>query len=89
MLTLGVDEAGRGPVIGPLVIAGVAATEAEIQNLAEIGVKDSKLLTPIQIERMSDRIKDIVTAFKIILVEPTEIDDALAEENATTNFIYH
>ena len=43
MLTLGVDEAGRGPVIGPLVIAGVVADEAQIQQFSEMGVKDSKL----------------------------------------------
>jgi ribonuclease HII len=46
MLIAGVDEAGRGPVIGPLVIAGVMIEEIDLHKLVDIGVKDSKLLTP-------------------------------------------
>ena len=45
MLVAGVDEAGRGPVIGPLVIAGVMFEEADLSKLIDLGVKDSKLLT--------------------------------------------
>lgn len=40
----GIDEAGRGPVIGPLVVAGVAGSAPEL--FAELGCKDSKLLSP-------------------------------------------
>mgnify|MGYP001262991323 CR=1 FL=1 len=41
----GVDEAGKGPVLGPLVVAAVAVKNAtQIENL---GIKDSKLLNPI------------------------------------------
>jgi len=85
MKICGVDEAGRGPVIGPLAIAGVLATEEQIQQFEEMGVKDSKLLTPIQIERMAVRIKDIAESYRVILVEPAEIDDAVSEKNATSN----
>jgi len=85
MLTLGVDEAGRGPVIGPLVIAGVLADENQIAKLKEMGVKDSKLLTPIQIERMYDKILQIVENYKIIVIEPAEIDDAVSDENSDSN----
>jgi ribonuclease HII len=45
MKILGIDEAGRGPVLGPLVIAGVMADEAGIAALAELGVRDSKALS--------------------------------------------
>ena len=46
MMEIGVDEAGRGPVIGPLVVCSVAIPDKEIQLLADKGVKDSKDLTP-------------------------------------------
>lgn len=42
----GIDEAGRGCVVGPLVVAGVAAEPDRVEELVELGVKDSKKLTP-------------------------------------------
>ncbi len=45
MLVAGVDEAGRGCVIGPLVVAGVMLKAENLPLLSELGVKDSKLLT--------------------------------------------
>ncbi|KXB06282.1 hypothetical protein AKJ51_03935 [candidate division MSBL1 archaeon SCGC-AAA382A20] len=41
-----VDEAGRGPVIGPLVICGVAFPKDKLDELSKAGVKDSKKLSP-------------------------------------------
>ena len=41
MLTCGIDEAGRGPVIGPLVICGVLATEEQEKQLIEKQVRES------------------------------------------------
>jgi len=37
---LGIDEAGRGPLLGPLVIVGVIIREFETDKLIELGVKD-------------------------------------------------
>ncbi|VVB66959.1 Ribonuclease HII [Candidatus Norongarragalina meridionalis] len=45
MVVVGVDEAGRGPVLGPLVICAYAVEESELPGLKKAGVKDSKLLT--------------------------------------------
>ena len=73
----GIDEAGRGPMMGPLVIAGVIADEKDIPKLEQIGVKDSKLLTPAQREDLFDKIKTIVKDFRIMIVLPREIDDAV------------
>ncbi len=88
MFTCGIDEAGRGPVIGPLVIAGVLANEEQEQKLVDLGVKDSKLLTPIQRERMFDKIKDIVEKYEIIIVDPKEIDDAVnRKDNLNLNWL--
>ncbi len=41
-LELGIDEAGRGPVLGPMVMAGVVVSAGEQQVLHEWGVADSK-----------------------------------------------
>lgn len=69
----------RGPVIGPLVICGVLANEEQEQKLVDLGVKDSKMLSPVQRERMFDKIKDIVEKYEIVVIEPAEIDAAVGK----------
>lgn len=44
MILVGLDEAGRGPVLGPLVVAGVAVEDADLP--ARLGCTDSKRLSP-------------------------------------------
>lgn len=51
----GVDEAGRGPVLGPLVVAGVAARSPA--HLRKLGARDSKALTPGKRTEVAERIK--------------------------------
>jgi ribonuclease HII len=46
----GVDEAGKGSVLGPLVVAGISITSEE--RIADLGVKDSKLLPARERERL-------------------------------------
>lgn len=46
----GIDEAGRGPVLGPLVVAGVAVEDPA--PLAEMGCRDSKMLSPAKREAL-------------------------------------
>ena len=82
MKILGIDEAGRGPVIGPLVIAGVLIDEGKEQHLKNMGVKDSKLLTAAERERLCERIKENYVSHTII-IEPAEIDDAVAKGSIT------
>jgi len=48
ILRAGIDEAGRGAVIGPLVIACVTISSDREHELLDLGVKDSKLLTPAE-----------------------------------------
>lgn len=70
----GIDEAGRGPIIGPMVIAGSAANEKVIEKLKELGVKDSKLLSKKRREELFIEIKEI-TNYEIIVLSANKIDE--------------
>ena len=43
---IGVDEAGRGPVIGPLLVAALAIPAEDVDILSKLNVKDSKAIQP-------------------------------------------
>lgn len=72
---LGIDEAGRGSVIGPLVVAGVMIEEKDEEKLRKIGVKDSKMLTPQQREKLYPLIKKIAKDYVALKVSAKEIDE--------------
>jgi ribonuclease HII len=74
MLIAGVDDAGRGPIIGPLVIAGVLVEESEISKLKALGVKDSKLLSPGRREQLAISIRELAIKCCIESLSPEEID---------------
>jgi ribonuclease HII len=74
MLVAGVDDAGRGAVIGPLVIAGVVFSEKGLSQLVRLGVRDSKLLSPSRRFRLAEEIKNIAIKHKVIKLSPQEID---------------
>jgi ribonuclease HII len=74
MLVLGIDDAGRGPVIGPMVLAGVLMDEKTERELKKLGVKDSKQLTQRRREFFAEKIKAAVETFEIVLAHPEEID---------------
>ncbi|MEK6934586.1 MAG: ribonuclease HII [Nanoarchaeota archaeon] len=82
---LGIDEAGRGPVIGPLVIAGVMLDESKVDTILK-GVKDSKLLTKEKREELYPKIINS-TNYKIIIIEPIEIDEALMSQELNLNWL--
>ncbi|RLI97095.1 MAG: ribonuclease HII [Candidatus Aenigmatarchaeota archaeon] len=71
----GVDEAGRGAVIGPLVIAGVSIEEKDEDKLRKIGVKDSKLLSPKRREELAAKIEGIAKDVMVLNVGPCKIDN--------------
>ncbi|MCH8328984.1 MAG: ribonuclease HII, partial [Nanoarchaeota archaeon] len=77
MLICGIDEAGRGPIIGPLVMCGLLVKEEDEKELVKLEVKDSKLLTKAKREFLFDKIKDISYKAEIIVVYPDEIDYAV------------
>ena len=70
----GVDEAGRGSVLGPLVIAGVSMEEADLPKLVDIGVKDSKLLSPQKRETLALQIRELALNCYVVFLSPVEID---------------
>jgi len=74
MRIVGVDDAGRGAVIGPLVIAGVLIDEKNLPRLRELGVRDSKRLSPHRREQLAEEIKKLVLKYHIIKLLPPEID---------------
>ena len=86
-LIFGTDEAGRGPVIGPLVTAGLIIEEKDLPKLESLGVKDSKLLTPMQREHLFDKILNVVKDKSVMVILPKEIDDALESESLNLNWL--
>jgi ribonuclease HII len=77
MLIAGVDEAGRGCIIGPLVIAGVLIKEENLPLLTQLGVKDSKLLSPKKRQTLATQIAHLAEKYHIIKLPPKEIDRAV------------
>tara|TARA_Y100000310_G_scaffold344026_1_gene454613 strand:+ start:2438 stop:3109 length:672 start_codon:yes stop_codon:yes gene_type:complete len=86
-IIVGVDEAGRGPVIGPLIMVALAFKEEDIKKLEWLGVKDSKLLSSSAREELFERIKEIVHDFRIEVIEPDAIDLTLTESNTNLNWL--
>jgi len=74
VLVAGVDEAGRGCVIGPLVIAGFLIKEENLPVLVQLGVKDSKLLSPKKREALSIEIMRVAEKHHVMKLAPKEID---------------
>ena len=79
-LNLGVDDAGRGPVIGPMILAGCILTSEAEKSLKQLGVKDSKQLTSKRREFLADEIRKQATAFDVQVTFPDEIDKAQCEK---------
>ncbi len=75
----GVDEAGRGPMFGPLVVGAVWCEEEA--PLKQLGVKDSKKLTPAARERLYDRIADTAAFWCTVPIAAEAIDAAMARES--------
>jgi len=82
MQILGIDDSGRGPVIGPMVLAGVLIDRKTELKFRKLGVRDSKLLTAKRREFLAKQIKNHAYSFQISLTFPEEID---TRTNSGTN----
>jgi len=69
-LTAGVDEAGRGPLAGPVVVAAVILDPHQRIN----GLRDSKILAPERREALAVRIRERALAFSVVAIEVEDID---------------
>lgn len=84
MRVLGIDEAGRGALVGPLVMSGVLMEDNKLHTIN--GLKDSKKLTPKQREKvfkeLSEKVKSIT-----IKIPPHEIDEAVESQHLNLNWL--
>lgn len=77
MKIMGVDEAGRGCVLGPLIVAGVLMHSESMVRLMDLGVKDSKLLSPRRRESLATEIRKVALSIHTVELSPAEIDAAV------------
>lgn len=78
VLIAGLDEAGRGPCFGPMVM-GLAVIEKEEEDvLKEIGATDSKLLTEKQRDSMVEPLKNALHSFELDVIQADQLDDEMA-----------
>lgn len=77
----GVDEAGKGPVLGPMVVAGVACSDLE--ELAGLGVMDSKVLTAKRRETLFELIKKEFP-YAVVIRTASDIDTLRSEMTMNT-----
>ncbi len=83
-LICGIDEAGRGPVLGPMIICGVCMLNSNLDYLKEIGAKDSKKLSAKRRKELASLIKENCHSYKVIVVSAKEIDQR-ENKNITLN----
>tara|TARA_Y100000310_G_scaffold72424_1_gene68461 strand:- start:10301 stop:10945 length:645 start_codon:yes stop_codon:yes gene_type:complete len=81
---LGIDEAGRGPVIGPMVVAGVMIEEGKESSLGD--VKDSKLVSQKNRIILNRHIRNC-SKYEVLVVEPEIIDAAVLSGELNLNWL--
>ena len=80
-LVLGIDEAGRGPVVGSLFVCGALVNEKNEYKLKKLGVKDSKLLTEDEREFMASELPKILEDFVVKEITASQIDKLMKSIN--------
>ena len=81
MQVCGVDEAGRGSMLGPLVIAGITINKSKINLLKKLGVRDSKKLSPVARESLYKKIIEVVDDYHMIRIPPRIIDKSVSNHS--------
>jgi len=77
----GVDDAGRGSMIGPMVIAGISIEKKNINKLRKLGVRDSKKLSPKKRDFLYKEIIKLVDDYHVIRIPPKTIDAHVFKHN--------
>ena len=78
MQICGVDEAGRGSMLGPLVVAGITISRTKINLLKKLGVRDSKKLSPTAREHLYKKIIKVVDDYYVVRIPPGIIDRSVS-----------
>jgi ribonuclease HII len=76
---LGIDEAGRGSVLGPLVVGGFLLPDDQLDRLRDLGVRDSKLLSRPRRESLATALAGLGRSWTIS-ISPSRIDRAVAHQ---------
>jgi len=71
---LAIDEVGRGALAGPLVVGGLLLDRSTLRFLKQLGIKDSKKLTPLQRQHLFNQIKKAKLPFTLIKTTNKRID---------------
>jgi len=77
VLVCGVDEAGRGSLLGPLVIAGVSIQHTKLKLLSSMGIRDSKKLSPSAREILYKKIIEFADNYTVARIYPNVIDSSV------------
>lgn len=70
----GIDEAGRGSLLGPIIVAGVCVTKKSISEMVEIGIKDSKLLSPKKRQVLFGHVINLAESICVCRINIEDID---------------
>lgn len=71
---LGLDEAGRGALLGPLIVAGAILPAEDLPRLVKLGVKESKALSRAQRPRLLRELWDWGVRGRVMVIPPERID---------------
>ena len=70
----GIDEAGRGSLLGPIIVAGVCVTKKSISEMVEKGIKDSKLLSPKKRQVLFGHVINVAESICVCRINIEDID---------------
>ncbi|MBI5159722.1 ribonuclease HII [Candidatus Micrarchaeota archaeon] len=77
MLIAGIDEAGKGCVFGPLVIGIAIVDEVRARVLADIGVRDSKVLSHKSREEKSGKLRKALDGFVLLKITAKDLSEQM------------
>lgn len=72
---------GNGSYFGPLCVCAASADREKLPELRHLGVKDSKMLTDLQIREMAVKIKDLIP-YKLLVLMPKKYNEIQPKYNA-------
>ena len=88
ILYLGSDEAGKGELLGPLVVAAIALNEKSSLSLRQNGVMDSKRLGADKLQKLDQAIRKEAKAYSIVTISPlrfSQLHETFKKERKTLN----